>query len=85
MDKGESLLLSKNRVNQTVPLSQGKVAQVNRTRQRQTVVTRQSLSVFIAADTNFQNVWVSERFHQAERERLLVTAKRQQPNQDTQA
>lgn len=45
------------------PLSQGKVAQIDRTRQRQAVVAGQALAVFVAADTNFQNVWVSEDLH----------------------
>lgn len=64
------------------PLSQGKVTQVDCTRQRQTVVPRQALAVFIATDANFQNVRVSQDLYQAEREGLLWAAKRQQPDQD---
>lgn len=44
-------------------LSQGKVTQVDRARQRQAVVTRQPLSVFVATNSDFQDVGVSEYFH----------------------
>lgn len=76
---------TRNGNTQTVPLSQGEVAQVDCARQRQAVVSRQALAVFITADADLQNVGVSQDFHQAERERLLAAAKRQQPHEDAQA
>lgn len=65
-------------------MSQGKVAQVHRAGQRQAVVSRQALAVFITADADLQDVRVSQDLHQAEGERLLGAAKRQQPHQDAQ-
>ncbi|TNN38835.1 hypothetical protein EYF80_050997 [Liparis tanakae] len=44
-----------------------------------------ALAVFVTADADLQDVGVSQDFHQAERERLLAAAKRQQPHEDAQA
>lgn len=68
----------------SVPLSQSKVAQIDCARQRQAVVTRQSLAVLVAADADFQNVRVSQNLDEAEGKRLLSAAKRLQPHQDAQ-
>lgn len=72
------------RCSPSVPLSQSKVAQIDCARQRQAVVARQSLAVLVAADADFQDMWVSQDLDEAEGKWLLSAAKRLQPHQDAQ-
>lgn len=61
-------------------MSQGEVAQIERTRERQAVVARQPLGIFVATDAHFKNALVSQDLREAEGE----AAERLQPHQDAQ-
>lgn len=50
----------KKQTNKSVLLSQGEVAQINCTWERQAVVAGQALAVVVATDADFKNARVSE-------------------------